>query len=121
MSPRIPGKIAGNALKHLLKKPATVSYPKGEMTIDANYRGKLVFDPFDCIGCKLCVRDCPAKALTIENVGTKEDKDFICRLNLAHCIFCGQCSDSCNKHCITLTPQIELSSTDKLELENTRI
>ncbi|MCL1817145.1 MAG: 4Fe-4S binding protein [Clostridiales bacterium] len=121
MSRRMPGKIAGNALQHLLKKPATIAYPKGELIIDANYRGKLVFDSADCIGCKLCVRDCPANAITIENVGTKENKQFVCRLNMAHCIFCGQCSESCNKSCITLTPRIELSSMDKIELENMRI
>ena len=121
MSRRMPGKIAGDALKHLLKKPATVDYPKGELRIDPNYRGKLVFDPQNCIGCKLCVRDCPASALTIENVGTKENKQFVCRLNVAHCIFCGQCADSCKKSCIYLSPQVELSSTDKAELENMQL
>ena len=121
MSRRIPGKIAGNAMKHLLKRPATISYPKGQMIIDPNYRGKLVFDPTNCIGCKLCERDCPANAITIENLGTKENKEFICRLNMAHCIFCGQCAESCNKKCIKLTPRVELSSMNKTELENTNI
>ena len=121
MSRRIPGKITGDALRHLLKKPATISYPKGEMVIDPNYRGKLVFDAENCIGCYLCMRDCPANAIFVENLGTKENKDFICRLNLAHCVFCGQCAESCSKNCITLTPRVELSSVDKTELENTRI
>ena len=121
MSRRVPGKIAGNALKHLLKKPATIAYPKGEMIIDPNYRGKLVFDPADCIGCKLCMRDCPAAAITVENVGTKEDKKFICHLNLAHCIFCGQCAESCQKNCLTLSQSVALGSLSKAELEQMRI
>ena len=121
MSRRVPGKIAGDALKHLLKKPATVSYPKGDLIIDANFRGKLVFDPTNCIGCKLCMRDCPANAITIENVGTKENKEFICRLNMAHCIFCGQCAESCKKNSLAMTPRVELGGMDKTELENMRI
>jgi len=113
---RIPGKIAGNAMKHMLKKPATIAYPKGELHITPKYRGKLVFDATDCIGCKLCVRDCPASALTIENVGTKEEKVFTCTLNMAHCIYCGQCADSCKKNCISLSTDIELGSLSKPDL-----
>ena len=121
MSRRIPGKITGNALWHLFKKPATTDYPKGELIIDPHFRGKPVFDPTDCIGCNLCVRDCPANAIIIENVGTKENKEFVCRLNLAHCIFCGQCQESCKKNSIVLSPRVELSSTDKTFLENMKI
>jgi formate hydrogenlyase subunit 6/NADH:ubiquinone oxidoreductase subunit I len=121
MSRRIPGKIAGNALGHLFKKPATVAYPLGELKIDPKFRGKLVFDPTDCIGCNLCMRDCPANAIIVENVGTKENKEFVCRLNIAHCIFCGQCAESCRKGSISLSPNVELSSTDKMVLENMQI
>ena len=118
MSQRIPGKITGDALKHLLKKPATIAYPAGELKIDPNYRGKLVFDPTNCVGCRACARDCPANALAIKNVGAKENKRFTCRLNLAHCIFCGQCVESCKKNCLSMSQSVELGSLDKAELEN---
>ncbi|MCL1906302.1 MAG: 4Fe-4S binding protein, partial [Clostridiales bacterium] len=85
------------------------------------YRGKPVFDSEKCIGCKMCVRDCPAGALSVENVGSKTKKQFVCRLNLAHCVFCGQCADSCTKNSITLSTRVELSSPDKAELENMQI
>ncbi|MCL2496828.1 MAG: 4Fe-4S binding protein [Clostridiales bacterium] len=118
---RIPGKITGNAMKHMFKKPATIAYPKGELHITPKYRGKLVFDAENCIGCNLCMRDCPANALIIKNVGTKEEKVFTCTLNMAHCIFCGQCADSCRKNCISLSTDVELGSLSKHELQHTEL
>ncbi len=111
-----PGKIAAQALTQLFKKPATIAYPAGELKIDEHYRGKLVYDATNCIGCNLCVRDCPAKAIKIINIGTKEEKVFELHLNLAHCIFCCQCVDSCPKDCIDMSTDIELASLDKSTL-----
>ena len=114
-----PGKIAGYAIKHIFKKPATVKYPFGELIIDKNYRGKICYDPTNCIGCNLCSRDCPAAAIEIVNVGTKEEKVFECHMNLAHCIFCAQCVDSCRKGCLKISPNIELAafSRDALKVK----
>ena len=56
MSKSAPGKITNFVVKHLFKKPATVSFPKGKMQIARNYRGKLSYDPKNCNGCGLCMR-----------------------------------------------------------------
>lgn len=112
-----PGVVAGYAMKQLFRKPATIKYPQGGLVIDRNYRGKLSYNPANCIGCNLCVRDCPADALEIINAGTKENKAFECHLNLAHCIFCGQCVDSCKKGCLVLTPNIELAGLKKADFK----
>lgn len=113
---RIPGKISGMALRHLLKKPDTIAYPEGKLIIEPNYRGRLVFEGEHCIGCQLCVRDCPAAAIKITNIGSKEAKKFVCELDLGRCIFCSQCVDSCNKGCLHFTKDIELAGLKKEDL-----
>lgn len=105
--------MLGTVLQGLYKKTATIPYPAGQLEIDPAYRGKLKFDAGSCIGCQLCVKDCPTKALRIENVGTKEDKKFEAVLDLDRCIFCAQCIDSCRKGSISITPHIELAELQR--------
>lgn len=113
MNKRIPGKISKFALGHLFKKPATIKYPLGPLKVEDNYRGRLYFNAQDCIGCKLCVRDCPSNAIKINNVGSKEEKVFEMDLDLGRCIFCAQCAESCPKKCISFSQEIELATLDR--------
>lgn len=112
-----PGKIVNMAIKNFFKKPATIAYPKGEMDIVKNYRGKLIYDSSNCIDCKLCVRDCPSDAITIINDGTKEDRKMRALLNVGHCVFCCRCVDICPKKCLTNSQNIDLSTMNKSDLK----
>lgn len=111
-----PGKITNMVVKSFFKKPATVPYPRGEMQIVDNYRGKLTYDPADCNGCKMCMRYCPAGAIEVVNMGTKEDRIMKATLKMTHCIFCCQCVDSCPRGCLSYTQNIDLSSFNKDDL-----
>lgn len=113
----LPGKMLNMAFKHLFKKPATVQYPNGSLEITDHYRGKLTYDPTNCVGCGLCVRNCPAGAIKIINEGTKENRKMKAELNVARCIFCCQCVDSCAKKCLSYSQQIDLASLNKGDLE----
>ncbi len=48
----------------------------------------------DCVGCGICVDECPASAITIENDKAKVDE--------AACTDCGTCADSCPNEAITV-------------------
>jgi formate hydrogenlyase subunit 6/NADH:ubiquinone oxidoreductase subunit I len=112
-----PGKITFEALKNLFHKPVTISYLGiGLPDIEKRYRGRIQYDPTNCLNCHLCMHDCPTGALTIINEGTKKDKKMKAILNIGHCIFCCQCVDSCRKKCLSYSQDIDFARTNKDDL-----
>ncbi len=104
-----PGRMIGLALSSLTKKPATCSYPFTKAVTPLDFRGRVVGNADKCIGCKLCVRDCPSDAIHIIKTG---EKRFNIEMNLDRCIYCGQCVDSCNKDALALSGDFELAQLD---------
>ena len=89
-------------------------YPAQKLDMPENFRGKIKFDPAKCIGCKMCMRDCPAGAITINKVG---ENKFEAEFDLSRCIYCAQCVDSCPKKALEPTKEVELAQLDKRKLK----
>jgi len=111
-----PGAMIRQLLSSLTKKPATVNYPADKSGMPKGFRGKLKFDASKCIGCKMCMKDCPTGAIVIRQVG---EKKFEADLDLGKCIYCGQCVDSCLKKALGLTSEFELAQLDPKKLKIT--
>lgn len=111
-----PGRMLGEVLMSVGKKTATVLYPFEEVVMPPQFRGRLKCFAEKCIGCKICMRDCPSNAITINKVG---DKQFECIIDLDRCIYCGQCVDSCPKDALAMTPEFELAQLDRGKLKVT--
>jgi formate hydrogenlyase subunit 6/NADH:ubiquinone oxidoreductase subunit I len=109
-----PGALIRQILSSIFKKPATTHYPFTKAEVPDRYRGKIKFNAPLCIGCKICMRDCPSNAITITKVGEKE---FQCEIDLAKCIYCGQCVDSCPKKALECTNEFELAVLDGKKLK----
>ena len=45
-----------------------------------------------CIGCGLCMRNCPAEAIKVDG--------FLASIDYEKCIGCGKCKEVCPKKCI---------------------
>lgn len=107
------GKMAAEVLKSFFKKPATVMYPAEKLEMPEKYRGKLVFYPEKCIGCKICMKDCPTSAINIKKL---DDGTFAAEIDLDKCIYCAQCVDSCPKKALEATKDVELAHLDSNKL-----
>ena len=118
-------------LEHLFQKPNTNPFPaaqlpptvtgllaqvgRGEATLNptvpvpAKLRGKMTYNRDTCIGCKLCIKVCPAHAIDfIES--TKKVRIFV-----SQCIQCGQCTEICPKQCLALSEQFLNASHDRYD------
>jgi formate hydrogenlyase subunit 6/NADH:ubiquinone oxidoreductase subunit I len=111
-----PGRMISEVLRSVLRKPATVLYPRVKVKMPDRFRGKLIFHPDKCVGCRLCMRDCPTDAIQIRKVG---DKQFEAEIDMARCICCGQCVDSCLKKALEMTAEFELAQLKRETLKLT--
>ena len=109
-----PGKMIKQVLSSLLKKPATFNYPKKKHRMPEGFRGKLIFYPDRCIGCRMCMRDCPSGAINIKKT---EGGKFEAEIDLSRCIYCAQCVDSCLKKALQATGEFELAQLDPKKLK----
>ena len=93
-------------------KPATTLYPFEQRAMSDNFRGQPIFDNKLCIGCGLCSKECPSKAIEMVTVHEKRYPQF----RLDKCIFCYSCADSCPRKAIKSSVVYELATTDKTAL-----
>ena len=109
---RSPSQLSRKIVSNIFNKPATIQYPFVKANLPDDFRGQPIFDTNLCIGCGLCSRNCPAKAIEMVDVDGKKYPQF----DLGKCIFCYKCAEDCPKKAIKNSTAFELASTDKSSL-----
>ncbi|WP_424244031.1 formate hydrogenlyase subunit 6/NADH:ubiquinone oxidoreductase subunit I [Elusimicrobium posterum] len=121
-----PLKALKEVLHNLFSKHSTNPYPQQKRETAEAFRARIKFVPLNCIGCNICVRNCPANAIKITQINpqdkptTGEDgkiipakRKFKCNIDLGRCIFCAQCVESCPKKALETSQEYELACFDK--------
>lgn len=111
------GVLLGDLVKSLFRKPATQNYPFTKLKAPERLRGKLVYDPEKCIGCMLCIKDCPSDAIELITID-KANKRFALRYHPDRCVYCSQCVENCRFNCLSMSNTLwEMASTSKEAFE----
>jgi formate hydrogenlyase subunit 6/NADH:ubiquinone oxidoreductase subunit I len=85
------------ALRNLASRPATRRYPYEIRPRFEGARGTIEFDVETCNYCMLCMRRCPAAAITVN----REERMWA--IEQLTCIACGVCVDVCAKKSLSMS------------------
>jgi len=90
--------FTGTIMKNLFSKPVTTSYPFEPRVYPERTRGHIEIAIEDCIYCGMCMRSCPANALSVDR------KEGTWSIDRFMCIQCGYCVEKCPKKCLNIIP-----------------
>ena len=120
-------RVFSQLLKHLFSRAVTSPFPAKYMPLSltealsaqapinppvptgARFRGRLDLNKEKCVGCKLCIKVCPANAITF----LPESKKVA--IHHDRCCFCAQCTEICPPKCLAMSDVYMISAYDRRE------
>ena len=117
------GILVPELMRNLGRRPVTRFYPFEKAFAPEGFRGTPRFVSEKCIGCKVCMRDCPSEAIEIHvdlipsteptvegQPAPKPTKKLTMVLYLDRCVHCARCAEVCPKDAIALDQEFEVAN-----------
>ena len=105
---KFPAKHAPKSILKLLKKVEEGKVKLNDpVPVPEGFRGKITYNKEKCIGCKLCIKVCPANCFDFL------EKERKVKYHLSRCTFCAQCVDVCPVDALASTKEFLLADYKK--------
>jgi len=106
----------GEAIKALVRGPATTKFPAEAYEAPEGFRGKPQYEEDDCIGCSACAEVCPSQCIEVTDDVTADPPMRRLDLRYEACIFCGQCALYCTtEKGVRMTTEYDLACFDRTQ------
>ncbi len=108
-------KLVELVLRNLLRKPATIQYPREKTPIEEDSRGVQYADLTKCTGCTLCALECPADAIKMVpipqgyEIPAKNPKRIYPLIDYLKCVFCYRCVKVCPVNAYIITSKYDIA------------
>lgn len=108
--------ILKEVLKGIFGKPATIQYPKEKTVIEQDSRGRHYADLQKCVGCSLCMIECPANAIKMEKipgeyeVPKRNARKIYPVVDYLKCVYCYRCVTVCPTMAYVTTSEYRLAT-----------
>lgn len=101
-------------IKYFFKKKVTLCYPEEKEEIPLSYKGVHKYNKNKCIACRMCEKNCPVKAISIDAEGKgKEANVTSFKIDYGKCLYCALCEENCMMKAIYLSTDYDLSTQNK--------
>ena len=125
---RFPAKYAPNNVHGFIRRVASGKAKiVPPVPVPPDFRGKIQYEVDKCIGCGLCIKVCPTKAIEFRQCdraeilhckeGAKLAAPMKIQIYVSRCCFCAQCTEICPKKCLSMGDEFLLANEDKLSPE----
>ncbi|MEM1873234.1 MAG: 4Fe-4S binding protein [Acidilobaceae archaeon] len=107
--------LLAEVMKSLLRRPSTIEYPRVQASVESDYRGVHYASLKRCVGCALCMINCPSQCISMVTLPPgvqlpQNRRGVFPVVRYSSCVFCHRCVRVCPVGAFVVTSEYRVFS-----------